>query len=654
MRTVTFYSYKGGTGRSLLLANLAMLVARLGRRVVALDLDLEAPGLHYKLLPGQGAPATGAVDWLAARRRAQETPNLADITTAVPVAAPLRKGGELTLIPAGRAPSGDYFELVQGLHLDEWLLADGVDAFLDLAAAIEQDLNPDYLFIDSRTGITTSNAVTTRVLADAVVVLTLDSAEQLEGTRAVLRTLQPLTSLRTNESLDLHVVHGRSVADDRALNRIRSYLVEPGWPARHTVAIAPDHCHSVRHDQDMARAEFLPMALPEPHVGPLHKDYLAIANALFPTLMDIETIASVVAASDPESLGPSARFFGLEPLITDRRVSEFQIDAAPPDIARERIMSLKARPQSFSNPMRFAVSLEDHASAEAELGRTGALSRAKEEEKTAAHLRQRQANFPNPATAAQLASSLDRCSHWLRLARDYPGAIKNCDEAVTVFQELVGANPVFYTPSLASSLYNYAALLTELGHLDEAAYWSRETVLRDGKLASTDSARYTPNLASSLHNYATQLTLLGRYDDASPLYREAINLHRTLASTDPAHYIPCFAESLNSYALHLSQVGRHENALQTESEAVILYRRLARTDPVAHTPSLASFLHIYAYLLTRARRHDEAVKPAGEAVALYQALAEANPDAYADDLAQARSTLADLASRPNHGDGTAE
>lgn len=37
MRTVTFYSYKGGTGRTLLLANVAIFAARMGRKVVAID-----------------------------------------------------------------------------------------------------------------------------------------------------------------------------------------------------------------------------------------------------------------------------------------------------------------------------------------------------------------------------------------------------------------------------------------------------------------------------------------------------------------------------------------------------------------------------------------------------------------------------------------
>jgi MinD-like ATPase involved in chromosome partitioning or flagellar assembly len=48
METITFYSYKGGSGRSLALATAAVYLAKLGFRVVALDFDLEAPGLHYK------------------------------------------------------------------------------------------------------------------------------------------------------------------------------------------------------------------------------------------------------------------------------------------------------------------------------------------------------------------------------------------------------------------------------------------------------------------------------------------------------------------------------------------------------------------------------------------------------------------------------
>lgn len=50
-RIVTFYSYKGGTGRSMALANFAWILAASGKRVLAIDWDLEAPGLHRYFRP---------------------------------------------------------------------------------------------------------------------------------------------------------------------------------------------------------------------------------------------------------------------------------------------------------------------------------------------------------------------------------------------------------------------------------------------------------------------------------------------------------------------------------------------------------------------------------------------------------------------------
>jgi Mrp family chromosome partitioning ATPase len=50
-RVITFYSYKGGTGRSMALANTAWILASAGKRVLTIDWDLEAPGLHRYFQP---------------------------------------------------------------------------------------------------------------------------------------------------------------------------------------------------------------------------------------------------------------------------------------------------------------------------------------------------------------------------------------------------------------------------------------------------------------------------------------------------------------------------------------------------------------------------------------------------------------------------
>ena len=45
-KKITFYSYKGGVGRSLALINVATILAHKGKNVACLDYDIEAPGLH--------------------------------------------------------------------------------------------------------------------------------------------------------------------------------------------------------------------------------------------------------------------------------------------------------------------------------------------------------------------------------------------------------------------------------------------------------------------------------------------------------------------------------------------------------------------------------------------------------------------------------
>ena len=50
-KIVTFYSYKGGTGRSMALANVAWILAANNNKVLTIDWDFEAPGLHRYFLP---------------------------------------------------------------------------------------------------------------------------------------------------------------------------------------------------------------------------------------------------------------------------------------------------------------------------------------------------------------------------------------------------------------------------------------------------------------------------------------------------------------------------------------------------------------------------------------------------------------------------
>jgi len=210
MKTITFYSYKGGTGRSLALANAAIYLTTLGFRVAALDFDLEAPGLHYKFSRSDDGSAiavrTGLVDYiLAFIVEGQVKSPLREFLVSLPV--PGTSDQMLYLIPAGDVPSSDYWAKLARLNWHELFYskgAKGVQIFMELKARISEELKPDFLLVDSRTGITEMGGVATTLFADKLICLVSPTRENMQGARAVLRSLK--RSRRETEGSDLEII----------------------------------------------------------------------------------------------------------------------------------------------------------------------------------------------------------------------------------------------------------------------------------------------------------------------------------------------------------------------------------------------------------------------------------------------------------------
>src|SRR5215467_12326824 len=98
---VTFYSFKGGTGRTMALANIAAVLAGRGHRVLAVDFDLEAPGLwrYFSEFRDELDQQSGLIDFLT---RAAALPDALDVdwrdyVTQVPVGS-----ARLSLMTSGR------------------------------------------------------------------------------------------------------------------------------------------------------------------------------------------------------------------------------------------------------------------------------------------------------------------------------------------------------------------------------------------------------------------------------------------------------------------------------------------------------------------------------------------------------------------------
>jgi cellulose biosynthesis protein BcsQ len=203
-RIVTFYSYKGGCGRTMALANTAWILAANGKRVLTVDWDLEAPGLdkfyrpfidrdaldehlgvsflitNYKsaVRNAAGASAHGPGPRRTAPSLiAQQFTQLDKHVTAVRWRFP--SGGRLDLLPAGASNreygtgmSGfDWDGFMQDYHGDEFIVA--------LQSAMQRDY--DYTLIDSRTGMNDVGDVCTALLPDTLVIGFALSDQSLEG-----------------------------------------------------------------------------------------------------------------------------------------------------------------------------------------------------------------------------------------------------------------------------------------------------------------------------------------------------------------------------------------------------------------------------------------------------------------------------------------
>ena len=66
----------------------------------------------------------------------------------------------------------------------------GLPPFFDLHARIQEELKPDYLLIDSRTGVTELGGLATTALADCVVCLLVANQESVDGTLAIVEALK--------------------------------------------------------------------------------------------------------------------------------------------------------------------------------------------------------------------------------------------------------------------------------------------------------------------------------------------------------------------------------------------------------------------------------------------------------------------------------
>lgn len=203
-KILTFYSYKGGTGRSMALANVAWMLALNNKRVLVIDWDLEAPGVHRYFHPfledKELRSSRGLIDLvedLAARQAVSSEPladEEGDISSLVLSLdhegwdwAKFGDRAGIDLLPAGQQSAG-YSTKVNSFNWISFYQKLGGRRFLAYIAAQVKDVY-DYILIDSRTGVSDTSGICTVEMPDALVVCFTLNEQSIRGAANVCESI---------------------------------------------------------------------------------------------------------------------------------------------------------------------------------------------------------------------------------------------------------------------------------------------------------------------------------------------------------------------------------------------------------------------------------------------------------------------------------
>ena len=215
----TFYSYKGGVGRTMAMANVAVLLAQRGLRVLAVDWDLEAPGLRavlrvFTVEPGKG----GLLPLLREQRRGSRghyRPHLTRVHGT---------GGSsfsLDLLPSGREGDPNYATTLERFDWERYFKDGGGDFIESLRTRWLKEY--DVTLIDSRTGLSDTGGICRIQLPDVVVAMFTANHQSLLGVRDIMRLALEARDRLAYDRLRLRVSQFREVCaryDDRRSQRM--------------------------------------------------------------------------------------------------------------------------------------------------------------------------------------------------------------------------------------------------------------------------------------------------------------------------------------------------------------------------------------------------------------------------------------------------
>ncbi|MFL7792211.1 MAG: MinD/ParA family protein [Anaerolineae bacterium] len=169
-KVVSVHSFRGGTGKSNITANVSAQFAKMGKRVGVIDTDIQSPGIHVLFGMDEEKIDKALNDYLWGRCAIEETAY--DVGARLGTGEVVVMSGGIYLIPSS-IRAGEIARVLREGY-DVGLLNDGFRALLD-------KLNLDYLFIDTHPGLNEETLLSVAI-SDVLIIILRPDQQDFQGT----------------------------------------------------------------------------------------------------------------------------------------------------------------------------------------------------------------------------------------------------------------------------------------------------------------------------------------------------------------------------------------------------------------------------------------------------------------------------------------
>jgi MinD-like ATPase involved in chromosome partitioning or flagellar assembly len=633
-KIITFYSYKGGTGRSMALANVAWILAASGSRVLTIDWDLEAPGLHRYFRPFLSDPdltnKKGLIDLLWDYSHLVLSPKEnwpAEVSDPKLFADPRRyiiplewnfgeSAGCVHLLPAGLQDEG-YGSRVRDFDWRAFYERLGGAEYID---SFRTRLNYDFVLIDSRTGVADTSGICTLHLPDKVVLCFTYNRQSIKGVEAVASSIL----LNSRRKIKITLIATRVEKGIKGIDKARSF-------ARECLdRFLPREWSSEELETYWSNCEI--SYYPEYAFEETISLFREVGTQRTGPLADMSWVATSVAG--PEAVKPvriptDVRERYMRRLaFRDPRLAELDelLKEWTPSSGDARIRELLAEALRRGESDASYVKALANAALEvaSQMREAGQLETAQELTERTIELQENHLPNGSDDAAADLVTSLNRLGALLSEQRRPDEAVKIAQRAIVIQEQLYNSDQHRFGAGFASSLSILSGRLMDVDNLDEAVAVSRQAMSIFEALSKEQPNAYVPDQAALLYRTAEIMILARRPSEALPALEKATAIYRELSLQRPEAFALDLAACLTALAKALRILERFEPGLAAAEEAVAIYQHAPQRlqEANAARAEMANIFLARGHMLLANSQNQEAVESLTSAAQLFRMIGQ--------------------------------